>query len=166
MKNEDNLKNKKNPSNINIHPSKQRLNCTKNANAKIYKCKLQHDDTWASTTNIKQYEYTVSILYTYTHTHTCTSEHHSQTTENPKLYNISAIRTVAQNTIMIYSNTFFFFYDKLKLSAQKEMQSTSHQRPQKCMLSGQLEATRRKELQEGSGALPRPSTTHRSALQG
>lgn len=48
----------------------------------------------------------------YIHTHTHTSEHHSQTTENPKLYNTSAIRTVAQNTIMIYSNTFFFFYDK------------------------------------------------------
>lgn len=72
-----------------------------------------------------------------------------KTTEKSKLYNTSAIRTVAQNTIMIYSNnTFFpsFVSNKLKLCAQKEMQSTSHQRPQKCMSSGQLEATGGQEL--------------------
>lgn len=55
----------------------------------------------------------------YTHTHIWTS---FTTTENSKLYNISAIRTVAQNTILIYSNTFFFFsftMYKFKLSTQE-----------------------------------------------
>lgn len=85
--------------------------------------------------------YTVSILCT----HILTS---FTTTENSKLYNISAIRTVAQNTILIYSNTFFSFtMYKLKLFTQK-IQSTSPKRPQKCMLSGQLEATRRQDWHE------------------
>lgn len=61
--------------------------------------------------NNKQYAYTVFILYT----HIWTSFTY---TENSKLYNISAIRTVAQNTIMIYSNTFSFTMYKLKLSTQ------------------------------------------------
>lgn len=81
--------------------------------------------------------YTVSILYT----HILTS---FTSTKNSRLYNISAIRTVAQNTILIYSNTFFSFtMYKFKLVTQKKIQSTSPKRPQKCMLSGQLEATRR-----------------------
>lgn len=80
----------------------------------------------------------------YTHTHIWTS---FTTTENSKLYNISAIRTVAQNTILIYSNTFFFSLLQCTSSncPHKKMQSTSPKRPQKCMLSGQLEATRRKK---------------------
>lgn len=57
---------------------------------------------------------TLSILYT----HILTS---FTSTKNSRLYNISAIRTVAQNIILIYSNTFFSFtMYKLKLVTQKK----------------------------------------------
>lgn len=125
-------KNKKNSKVISIFMStihvKTRLNCTK-IKAIICKCKLQHDHTSAS--NNKWYAYSMYIIYT----HIWTS---FTTTGNSRLYNISAIRTVAQNTILIYSNTFFFslFYNvqvqtvhtrKCKAQAPKGHKSACYQ---------------------------------------
>lgn len=84
-----------------------------------------------------------SFYYVHTHWTSFT------TTDNSTLYNISAIRTVAQYTILIYSNTFFFLLQCTSLNCpHNKMQSTSPKRPQKCMLSGQLEATGRKNWHE------------------
>lgn len=129
-------------SNNNIHVNSQcqtRLNCTKKDNV------LQMQTTaWSymglrtKTINDMHIQY---LYYIHTHAHVWIS---FTTTENSKLYNISAIRTVAQNTILIYRNTFFLLQCTSSNCPHKKMQSTSPKRPQKCMLSGQLGATGRK----------------------
>lgn len=142
-----NLYCKKNqPSDINIHvnsPCRNKVKLHKNEN------NLQMQTTaWSymgfRKNNNKWYAYTVSILYT----HIWTS---FTTTENSKLYNISAIRTVAQNTILIYSNTFFLFYNvQVQTVHTIKCKAQAPKRPQKCMLPGQLEATGREDWHESA----------------
>lgn len=69
---------------------------------------LQMQNTTLSYTDLRKKTNDMHIQYLYyVHTHWTSFT----TTENSTLYNITAIRTVAQNTILIYSNTFFFFYN-------------------------------------------------------
>ncbi len=88
----------------------------------------------------------IQYLY-YIHTHLDILHNY----KNSKLYNISAIWTVAQNTILIYSNTFFFFYNvQVQTVHTIKCKAQAPKRPQKCMLSGQLEATGREDWHESA----------------
>lgn len=92
------------------------------------------------------YAYTVSILFTNMWTS-------FTTTDNSKLYNRSALGTVAQNTILIYSNTFFPLQCTSLTCPHNKNAKHKPKRPQKCMLSGQLEATGSKHWHESGNEI-------------